>query len=173
MEGRALPYPPPINLLNGTKKYMKAMIQRVLEASVEVEGVQIGRCGEGFLILLGVEKGDEARDALLLADKIAKLRVFRDENGKMNRSVQDIGGSVLVISQFTLCANYRHGNRPDFLDAAAPADAKALYEHFSALMKERLGADRVENGEFGADMKVSLINNGPVTIQLESGVLRK
>ena len=152
---------------------MKALLQRVLNASVSVDGQVCGQCGEGFLILLGVEKGDEEKDAALLAEKIVKLRIFRDENDKMNLSVTDIGGSVLVISQFTLCANYRHGNRPDFLQAAPPAEANALYEHFVALMRDKLGEDRVATGEFGADMKVSLVNNGPVTMMLESEVLRK
>jgi len=152
---------------------MKALLQRVLNASVSVDGEVRGQCGEGFLILLGVEKGDEEKDAAVLAEKIVKLRIFRDENDKMNLSVSDIGGSVLVISQFTLCANYRHGNRPDFLNAAPPAEANALYEHFVSLMRDKLGEDRVGTGEFGADMKVSLVNNGPVTMMLESGVLRK
>lgn len=152
---------------------MKALLQRVLNASVAVDGEVCGQCGEGFLILLGVEKGDDEKDAAVLAEKIAKLRIFRDENDKMNLSVTDIGGSVLVISQFTLCANYRHGNRPDFLNAAPPAEANALYEHFAALMREKLGEEKVATGVFGADMKVSLVNNGPVTMMLESGVLRK
>ena len=152
---------------------MKALLQRVLNASVSVDGEVRGQCGEGFLILLGVEKGDDEKDAAVLAEKIVKLRIFRDENEKMNRSVADIGGSVLVISQFTLCANYRHGNRPDFLQAAPPEEANALYEHFAALMRDKLGDDRVETGVFGADMKVSLVNNGPVTMLLESEVLRK
>ena len=152
---------------------MTAILQRVTEASVAVCGIEIGHCKRGLLILLCVKKGVTGCDALALAEKISKLRIFSDENGKMNLSVTDVAGGALVISQFTLCANYAHGNRPDFLDAAPPAEADALYRSFTALLGERIGDGRVESGEFGADMQVSLINDGPVTIIMESGVLIK
>ena len=124
------------------------------------------------MILLGVKCGDEENDALLLAEKIAKLRIFEDENGKMNRSINDVQGSVLCISQFTLLASYAHGNRPDYLNSEKPERAKALYAHFSALLRERLGSGRLETGIFGADMKIELENDGPVTIVMDSEVLR-
>ena len=123
------------------------------------------------MILLGVGQGDTREDAELLAAKIVKLRVFEDEAGKMNRSLLDIGGEILVISQFTLLADYRKGNRPDFFGAAAPDIAKALYEDFIALLREQVA--HVAHGEFGADMQVSLCNDGPVTIVMESDVLKK
>ena len=123
------------------------------------------------MILLGVANGDTEEDARLLAEKIAKFRVFADENGKMNKSVKDIGGALLVVSQFTLCANYAHGNRPDFLDAEAPERANALYEHFVSLLRAQ--DIPVGTGSFGADMQISLVNDGPVTVMLESEVLRK
>lgn len=152
---------------------MIALLQRVTEASVSVNGLVRGKCDKGLLILLGVKKGDTEGDALVLAEKISKLRIFSDENGKMNLSVKDIGGNTLVISQFTLCANYRHGNRPDFFDAAPPGEADALYRFFCDKLRVCIGADRVETGEFGADMQVSLINDGPVTVMMESSVLKK
>jgi D-tyrosyl-tRNA(Tyr) deacylase len=123
------------------------------------------------LILLGVAQGDTETDAELLCKKIAALRIFRDENDKMNLSVRDIDGEALVISQFTLMANYRHGNRPDFLESAKPDEAKRLYEYFTELLSRELR--RVECGIFGADMKVSLTNDGPVTICMDSEVLKK
>ena len=150
---------------------MKALIQRVKSASVSIDGEIVSSIGQGYLILLGVKKGDDAEDARLLAEKISKLRVFSDENGKMNRSVTDIGGSILVVSQFTLCANYAHGNRPDFLNAEAPDAANALYLHFVSLLREK--GIPTETGRFGADMQVALVNDGPVTIDMESEVLRK
>ena len=150
---------------------MKALIQRVKSASVSIDGEIVSSIGQGYLILLGVKKGDDAEDARLLAEKIGKLRVFSDENGKMNRSVTDIGGSILVVSQFTLCANYAHGNRPDFLNAEAPDAANALYLHFVSLLRD-MGIP-TETGRFGADMQVALVNDGPVTIDMESEVLRK
>ncbi|MCQ2431417.1 MAG: D-aminoacyl-tRNA deacylase [Clostridia bacterium] len=150
---------------------MRALLQRVTEASVTIDGVKIAEIGKGFLILLGVKRGDDEEDARLLADKIAKFRVFSDENGKMNKSIADIGGEFLVVSQFTLYANYAHGNRPDFLTSEEPVRANALYEHFSALLRER--GIPVKNGVFGADMKVALINDGPVTVMMESETLRK
>ena len=150
---------------------MKAVIQRVSSASVKVEGQIVGSCQRGYLILLGVAEGDTELDAELLCKKIAALRIFRDENDKMNLSIRDIDGEALVISQFTLLANYRHGNRPDFLESAKPDEAKRLYEYFKGLLARELR--RVECGIFGADMKVSLTNDGPVTICMDSEVLKK
>ena len=150
---------------------MKAVIQRVAHASVVVDDKTVGSCERGYLILLGVAQGDTETDAELLCKKIAALRIFRDENDKMNLSVRDIDGEALVISQFTLMANYRHGNRPDFLESAKPEDANRLYEYFVELLSRELR--RVEKGIFGADMKVSLLNDGPVTICMDSEVLKK
>ena len=150
---------------------MKAVIQRVSSASVAVDGNVVGSCEKGYLILLGVAQGDTELDAELLCKKIAALRIFRDENEKMNLSIRDIGGEALVISQFTLLANYKHGNRPDFLESAKPDEANRLYEYFKALLSKELR--RVESGIFGADMKVTLTNDGPVTICMDSNVLKK
>ncbi len=150
---------------------MIAVLQRVTEASVSAEGRVRGQCKNGLLILLGVKKGDTGRDASVLAEKISKLRIFSDENGKMNLSVRDIGGSALVVSQFTLCADYTHGNRPDYLLAAPPDEAEALYGLFTEALRARVGQGSVETGVFGADMRVSLVNDGPVTIIMDSGVL--
>ncbi len=150
---------------------MKAVLQRVKHASVEVEGETVGKCGEGLMILLGVAAGDTEEDARLLATKICNLRIFTDENDKMNLSVKNIDGEALVISQFTLMANYKHGNRPDYLESAPPAEAKRLYEYFASLMESELR--HVGRGVFGAHMEVSLLNNGPVTICMDSEVLKK
>ena len=148
---------------------MKAVIQRVRSASVDVDGVRVGECGHGLLVLLGVAEGDTEADLDKMLAKMVKLRIFEDENGKMNRSVQDIDGEMLVVSQFTLLANYKHGNRPDFFGAAAPAEANRLYELF---LERAAGLVRhVGHGVFGADMQVSLVNDGPVTIVMESDVL--
>ena len=149
---------------------MKAVLQRVTHARVEIDGKVVGACGKGLMILLGVAEGDTEADLDRLLAKIVKLRIFEDECGKMNRSVQDIGGEMLVVSQFTLMANYRHGNRPDFLGAAAPAEANRLYELF--LEKAAAYVPHVAHGEFGADMQVSLCNDGPVTIMMDSDVLK-
>ena len=150
---------------------MKAVLQRVLEAKVETDGKIIGEIGQGLMILLGVAKGDTERDAELLCDKIVKMRIFSDENGKMNKSLSDIDGEMLVVSNFTLNANYRHGNRPDYLNSAPPDEANSLYEYF----KKRVSATvrRVESGEIGADMKVSIVNDGPVTVCVDSEILKK
>ena len=149
---------------------MKAVIQRVRNASVEVDGNVVGSCGEGLLVLLGVAEGDTEREAEMLCRKIVNLRIFQDEAGKMNRSLLDINGEMLVVSQFTLLANYRHGNRPDFLASAKPDEANRLYEYFKELATKDVR--RVESGVFGADMKVSLLNNGPVTIVMDTDVLK-
>jgi D-tyrosyl-tRNA(Tyr) deacylase len=150
---------------------MRAVIQRVSSSNVIADGVPTGKIGEGLMILLGVLKGDEENDAELLAAKIAKLRIFSDENGKMNKSVQDIGGSALVVSNFTLGANYAHGNRPDFLASEAPQRANELYEYFVSLLRKEIGT--VETGVFGAHMDLTIQANGPVTIIMESDVLKR
>jgi D-tyrosyl-tRNA(Tyr) deacylase len=150
---------------------MKAVIQRVKSASVRVDGQTVGECAEGLMILLGVARGDCEDDARLLATKICNLRIFTDENDKMNLSVKTVDGEALVISQFTLMANYRHGNRPDFLESAPPDEANRLYEYFVSLMSDEL--KHVGKGIFGAHMEVGLVNDGPVTIVMDSEVLKK
>ncbi|HWT74922.1 MAG TPA: D-aminoacyl-tRNA deacylase [Mobilitalea sp.] len=144
---------------------MRVVIQRVLEAKVTVEGETIGAIGKGFLIFLGVGSEDTKEIADKYIDKILKMRIFPDENGKTNLSLQDVQGEVLVVSQFTLYADCRRGNRPDFISAAGAVKAKELYEYVLSVVKNRLG--KVEAGEFGADMKVSLVNDGPFTIILD------
>ena len=149
---------------------MKALIQRVRQASVTVNGETVGKIGPGMLVLLGVANGDTANEAEILARKVVNLRVFQDENGKMNRSIGQIGGEILVVSQFTLLANCRHGNRPDFFASAPPAVANELYETFKALIAaEGIPA---QSGIFGADMQVALVNDGPVTILLDTEALK-
>ena len=145
---------------------MKAVIQRVGAASVEVDARTAGKIGKGILVLLGVEKGDKERDAAWLAEKIANLRIFEDENGKMNLSVREIGGELLAVSQFTLAGNCAKGRRPSFDSAAPPEEANRLYEFFVENLRE-LGLP-VETGVFQAMMQVSLVNDGPVTFILES-----
>ena len=151
---------------------MKAVIQRVESASVSVAGKIAGACEKGFMLLFGAAKGDTEADAELLARKTANLRVFCDENGKMNKSVLDIGGGILAISQFTLCADVKKGNRPSFTDALEPQKAEELYNFFCERLKAE-GVNRVEKGIFGADMKVSLVNDGPVTIIFDTEIWRK
>ena len=148
---------------------MRAVIQRVSAASVISDGVLTGKIGQGLMLLLGVAKGDEKLDAELLAAKIAKLRIFSDENDKMNRSVLDIKGSALVVSNFTLSANYAHGNRPDYFGGAAPDEANRLYEYFLKLMGSKV--KKCESGVFGADMRTEMSTDGPVTIVMNSKVL--
>jgi len=145
---------------------MRALIQRVSRASVRVDGAVIGQTGPGLLILVCAMSGDTDAQADQLAGKIARLRIFRDDAGKMNRSVSDIGGGVLVVSQFTLAADTSRGNRPGFSAAAAPGEGERLYEYFTAGMSA-LGIP-VETGQFGADMAVDLVNDGPVTIWMET-----
>lgn len=144
---------------------MRALIQRVSEASVQVDGAPVGKIGPGLLILICAMAGDTDRHALMLATKIAKLRIFRDDAGKMNLSVRECGGAALIVSQFTLAADLR-GNRPDFSTAAKPEEAKRLYEHFTTLLATEGIA--TANGLFGADMAVSLVNDGPVTIWMDT-----
>lgn len=150
---------------------MKVVIQRVSRASVSVEGQIVGSIDKGFMLLVGIVKGDTEAEVNSMAEKISKMRIFEDENEKMNRSLADVGGSVLAISQFTLCADCRRGNRPDFFNAAPPAEANGLYELFMSLLRNK--GIRVEKGVFGAHMEVSLVNDGPVTIVLDSDDLKK
>lgn len=145
---------------------MRALIQRVTEASVEVDGAVIGRTGPGLLVLVCAMGGDDEAAADKLALRVAKLRIFRDDGGRMNRSVLDIGGGALVVSQFTLAADTRSGNRPGFSSAAAPDDGRRLYERFAESLRAQGIA--VQTGSFGADMTVRLVNDGPVTIWLDT-----
>jgi D-aminoacyl-tRNA deacylase len=145
---------------------MRALIQRVTRASVSVDGQQIGQCGQGLMILVCAMQGDTEAGADQLAARIAKLRIFKDDEGRMNRSVLDTGGAALVISQLTLAADTSRGNRPGFSAAAAPDEGRRLYERFAASLAA-LGI-ATETGRFGADMAVELVNDGPVTIWLET-----
>lgn len=151
---------------------MKAVIQRVKEASVSVDGKIVGACNEGYMILLGAADGDTLEDVEILARKTANLRVFCDENDKMNKSILDIDGEILAISQFTLCADVKKGNRPSFINALEPLKAEEFYDIFCQKLLEN-GVKKVEKGIFGADMKVSLINDGPVTIIYDTEIWRK
>ncbi|HIZ19752.1 MAG TPA: D-tyrosyl-tRNA(Tyr) deacylase [Firmicutes bacterium] len=146
---------------------MRAVYQRVLSAYVSVEGRIVGKIGQGVLLFLGVETDDGEEQARKLAGKVADLRVFSDERGKMNRSVREVGGGILLIPNFTLCGNCRHGRRPEFLRAARPETAEPLFRRFAALLQEA-GAQRVETGVFGADMRVFAENDGPVTLMLNT-----
>ena len=145
---------------------MRAVIQRVLRAGVTVDAEVVGRIEKGFMILLGVSDEDTRETAKKLADKICKLRIFEDENGKTNLSLADVGGELLVISQFTLYADCRKGNRPSFIKAGAPDEANRLYEYFMDCCREHVAV--VERGQFGADMKVDLVNDGPFTLMLDT-----
>lgn len=151
---------------------MKAVVQRVAAAEVRVEGVVSGSVGKGYLLLLGVEASDAKSDAEILAKKVANLRVFCDENDKMNLSLLDIGGGALVISNFTLCADTKKGNRPSFINAMQPEAANEIYEYFCDCLVAN-GVSSVEKGVFGADMKVQLLNDGPVTIILDTEIWRR
>ena len=147
---------------------MRALIQRVERAQVEVDGEAVGSCGAGYLVLLGVAPGDDEALCERLWRKVAALRICADDEGKTNRSLVDTGGDLLVVSQFTLYADARRGNRPSFTGAAEPALAERLYERFCELAEKDLGSDRVGRGVFGAHMRVSLVNDGPFTILLDS-----
>ena len=149
---------------------MKAWLQRVTEASVDIDGERVAEIGVGYLVLLGVTHTDTERDADAMAERIVNLRVFEDEECRMNRSIVDAGGSVIVVSQFTLYADTTHGRRPGFSGAARPELAEPLYERVVARLRELLGADRVGTGRFGADMKVRLLNDGPCSFELREGV---
>ena len=151
---------------------MRAVVQRVTKSSVSVDGEIKGSIGKGFNVLLGVMQGDGEAQAELLAAKIAKLRVFEDENCKMNKSILDIGGEILVISQLTLCADIKKGNRPSFTDSAAPDEANRLYEFFCSKLLEN-GVSKVETGVFAADMAVEISNDGPVTIIMDTDIWDK
>ncbi len=146
---------------------MRAVIQRVLEASVEIDGETVSTIGPGLLILLGVADGDAAEDVAWLRGKIARMRIFSDAEGKMNQAVMETGGEIIVVSQFTLHASTRKGNRPSFLRAAVPGISEPLYEAFCAALEMELGKP-VGRGVFGAEMKVALVNDGPVTIVIDS-----
>lgn len=146
---------------------MRAVIQRVSDASVTIGGDVVGRIGTGLLVLVGVEAGDTAADADWLAAKVSQMRIFPDDEGKMNRSVVDVAGGLLVISQFTLIASTAKGNRPSFIQAARPEEAVPLYERFLAAAEAATGR-RPERGVFAADMQVALVNDGPVTIVIDS-----
>lgn len=151
---------------------MKIVIQRVLEAEVSIDGKTQGKIGKGLLLFLGVGAEDTKEIADKFLEKIRKLRIFEDAEGKTNLSLQDVEGEILVVSQFTLYADCRKGNRPSFINSAPPAMAEELYEYFLATCKAKLG--KVEHGQFGADMKVSLVNDGPFTIVLDdAAILRK
>ena len=148
---------------------MRAVLTRVKSASVTVDGSVIGQIGQGFLILLGVTHEDTEAQAVKLADKLMGLRIFEDENGKMNRSLEDVGGQVLVVSQFTLYGNCKKGRRPEFLAAARPEIAIPLYEKFISLCRDK--GFSVETGEFGAEMLVESVNDGPVTLIVDTDQL--
>ena len=143
---------------------MKVVIQRVLNASVKVDGNITGKIKKGLLIFLGIESGDSDDMLKKYADKIVRMRIFEDENGKTNRALSDVNGELLIVSQFTLCADCSHGNRPSFIGAKEPVEAKRMYEKFISVCREEVPV--VEHGEFGADMKVELLNDGPFTIIL-------
>ena len=152
---------------------MKAVIQRVNSASVTVDGKVVGSIKKGFLIFLGVAVGDTKANAELLAQKISKIRIFDDENDKINLSLLDIGGEVLAVSQFTLCADIKKGNRPSFVNTAMePENANRLYEYFCECLKN-CGVQKTEKGIFGADMQVELVNDGPYTIVMDTDIWRK
>ena len=146
---------------------MRAVIQRVSEASCTVEGKITGKIEQGFLVLIGIEADDQAEDIQWLAQKIANMRIFNDEAGLMNKSIKDVGGNILLISQFTLMANTKKGNRPSFIRAARPEQAIPLYENMISALSEHLGK-KIETGIFGADMKITLLNDGPVTIMMNT-----
>lgn len=148
---------------------MIAVLQRVKRAAVAVEGATVGECGKGLCILLGVAKGDTEEDARALAQKIVDLRIFNDENDRMNLSLKDVDGEMLVVSNFTLLAAYKKGKRPDYFGAAAPDEANRLYEYFCSLVDGQI--KHVGRGIFGADMEINMVCDGPVTIVMDSNVL--
>ena len=150
---------------------MIAVVQRVTRAQVKVDEQVVGQCGHGFMVLLGVAAEDDMAEARALCQKLVKLRIFTDENDKMNLSIRDVGGSMLIVSQFTLLADTSHGNRPSFIGAGNPAHANELYEAFVGLVREE--GIPVETGIFGADMEVTIINDGPVTIIMNSADYKK
>ena len=145
---------------------MKALVQRVAEANVTIDGEVVAEIGRGYLVLFGVTHGDTEEMADKLASRVVKLRIFEDNSGKTNKSIEDVAGSIIVVSQFTLYADTDHGNRPGFSNAARPDLAIPLYERFVADLRAALGPERVGTGRFGADMKVRLLNDGPFTVEL-------
>ncbi len=147
---------------------MRVVLQRVSEGAVTVNGSEVARIGRGYVILLGVKTGDGPEDVAFLADKCANLRIFEDEQGKMNLGIRDVGGEAIVVSQFTLYADARKGNRPAFSLAAPGTVAEPLYEQFVARLRAALGEQTVRTGVFGAMMKVHIVNDGPVTVMIES-----
>ena len=150
---------------------MRVIVQRCSRAEVRIDGSSVGKIGQGFMLLVGITETDTTADADLLAKKIAQLRVFEDEAGKMNLAIRDVGGAILSISQFTLYADCRKGNRPSFIRAARPEQASPLYAYFNETLRTTYGLT-VETGRFGADMKVDFINDGPVTILLDTDELK-
>lgn len=147
---------------------MKVVVQRVLSAEVCISGKVFNQINNGFVLLLGVSINDTQEDALWLCNKISQLRIFSDEQGLMNLSIKDVKGEILSISQFTLIASYKKGNRPSFIEAARPEKAIELYNFFNESLKNTLGANSIKTGVFGADMQVKLVNNGPVTICMDT-----
>lgn len=145
---------------------MKAWIQRVDESAVDIDGVTVAKIGRGYLVLLGITHDDTEAKADEMAERIFTLRICEDENGKTNKSVADVGGSIIVVSQFTLYADTSHGRRPGFSHAARPELAEPLYERVVAKLREKIGAERVGTGRFGANMKVRLVNDGPFSVEL-------
>ena len=158
--------------LNARVFDMRAVLQRVTHSSVRVDGELKGEINKGFNVLLGVMQGDTEADAELLAGKIARLRVFEDDEGKMNLSIGDIDGEILCISQFTLCADLKKGNRPSFFPSAPPEEANPLYDKFCQFLLDN-GVRKVDRGVFGADMKVEISNDGPVTIVMDTEIWKK
>ena len=150
---------------------MRIVVQRCLRAEVRIDGRTVGQIGQGFMLLVGITENDTKAEAELLAKKIAQLRVFEDPEGKMNLAIRDVGGAILSISQFTLYADCRKGNRPSFIRAARPEQASPLYDYFNETLRTTYGLT-VETGRFGADMKVDFINDGPVTILLDTDELK-
>ena len=150
---------------------MRVVVQRCFRAEVRIDGSSVGKIGQGFMLLVGITENDTTAEADLLAKKIAQLRVFEDEAGKMNLAIRDVGGAILSISQFTLYADCRKGNRPSFIRAARPEQASPLYDYFNETLRTTYGLT-VETGRFGADMKVDFINDGPVTILLDTDELK-
>ena len=150
---------------------MRVVVQRCSRAEVRIDGNSVGKIGQGFMLLVGITETDTTAEANLLTKKIAQLRVFEDEAGKMNLAIRDVGGAILSISQFTLYADCRKGNRPSFIRAARPEQASPLYDYFNETLRTTYGLT-VETGRFGADMKVDFINDGPVTILLDTDELK-
>ena len=151
---------------------MKAVVQRVKNADVKIDGAVVGSCDTGYMVLYCAVEGDAQQDIDLLARKLVNLRVFEDENGKMNKSILDVNGEILCISQFTLAADTKKGNRPSFINAMEPVTAENYYNEFCVALKS-YGVKNVQTGEFGADMQVSLVNDGPVTIILDTDIWNK